>query len=344
MTRQGVPRILLLQLALLAAAALPPGPTAAHHSPAQFDLSQDVTIEGTIREFSWRNPHVYIELDVAGADGQVVTQQIEAGPASNLIPLGFDAESLAVGERVVVQAKPNRRGAGHTVLGWVLNRADGTAIPLHVRAIPETEPSATPASSLAGTWVPQGTGFAELAVAARAWPLTDTGRAVIEATREARNASRSACIPFGPPALMTLPSAVIVERTATEVTFRLDVMDAVRVVHLDQGEHPADLEPSLHGHSIGRFDGDTLVVDTAGYAALPDGYAFDLPSSAAKHIVERFTLSADRRHIDYEAVVEDSEYLAAPVTHRSRWDYRPAQQLSNLPCDPDVAARFIEDD
>ena len=66
------------------------------------------------------------------------------------------------------------------------------------------------------------------------------------------------------------------------------------------------------------------------------------PSTAAKHVVERFTLAPDRKHLDYEAVVEDPEYLAAPVSHRAQWDYRPDQQPSNLPCETDVARRFAE--
>ena len=164
------------------------------------------------------------------------------------------------------------------------------------------------------------------------------------ATQAARDVSRSSCIPFGPPALMNLPSAVFVELSDTAVTFRLDVMDAERVVHLDQANHPAELTPSLHGHSIGHWEGDTLVVDTAGYAAHPDGYSFDLPSSASKHLVERFTLTADRRHLAYEAIVEDPEYLVTPVTHQARWDYRPGQAPSNVPCDPEISGRFTRDD
>jgi hypothetical protein len=319
-------------------------PAVAHHSPAMFDLGQDVFLEGTIMDFSWRNPHVYIELNVTGPNGQVLTRRIEAGPASNFVALGVDGESLKPGERVIVQVKPNRGGASRTALGWLLTKADGTVIPLHVRAIPLREPGAAEASSLAGTWVPQGRAFADLAVSARTWPLTERGRAAIEATRAARDAARSQCVPFGPPALMALPSTVIVELSDSELTFRLDVMDAERIVHLDQTEHPVQLEPSLHGHSVGHWEGDTLVVDTTAYRAHPDGYAFDRPSSASKHVIERFTLAADRKHLNYEAVVEDSEYLAAPVTHFSQWDFRPEQTPSNLPCDPAVAGRFTEDD
>lgn len=315
-------------------------PAAAHHSPAQFDLTRDLILEGTISDVSWRNPHVYFEISVIGPEGQPIVQQIEAGGAANMAALGFRADSVTRGERVVVQVKPNRGGAGRIALGWLLTKADGTAIPLHVRAIPETEPGEAEASSLAGTWVPQATGFASLAAAARAWPLTDAGRAAIDATQAERDASRSACVPFGPPAMMMLPSAVIVEIDADEIRFTTDVMGAERIVHLDQ-EHPATPEPSLLGHSVGRYDDDNaLVVDTIAYRAHPEGYSFDLPSSASKHVIETFTLSADRKHIDYTALVEDPEFLAERVTVRAQWDYRPDQIPSNLPCDTESASRF----
>jgi hypothetical protein len=328
------PNLAILLLAL---------PAAAHHSPVQFDLSRDQILEGTIREYSFRNPHVYFTIDVAGPGGSIVTYQIEAGGASNMTALGFGQDAVSIGEQVVVQVKPNRDPAGRTVLGWLLSKADGTAIPLHVRAMPDTVPGAAEAPSLAGTWVPQGVGFAELAVAARSWPLTETGRATIEATREARDVSRSSCVPFGPPALMVLPSAVMVDLSATKARFRLDVMGAERTVYLDVAEHPSDIEPSLHGHSIGGFEGDTLVVDTIGFSAHPDGYAFDLPSSASKHLVERFTLLPDRKRVEYEAVIEDPEMFSAPVVHRAVWDYRPGQQPSNIPCENEFAGRFTED-
>src|SRR5690554_4625498 len=89
-------------------------PVAAHHSPAQFDLTKDATIEGVIATLSWRNPHVYLDLDVTGANGGSTRQRIEAGPVSNLVALRFDSDSLRVGERVTVQVKPNRNGEGRT--------------------------------------------------------------------------------------------------------------------------------------------------------------------------------------------------------------------------------------
>jgi hypothetical protein len=340
-THRGSPMTLSRTLSAIAVLATWALPVAAHHSPAMFDMTKEVVIEGVVTEISWGNPHVYFGVEVAGPDGRPRVQQVEAGPASNLVTAGMRADSLRPGDRIVLRAKPNRTNPAGAVLGWLLTKSDGVTIPLHVRAVAPTTPGSAVATSIAGTWVPQGTGFSSLAASARDWPLTEAGRAAVAATRDARIAARSECVPYGPPALMSLPSTTVVEVGATTVTFKLDAIGGARVVHLDQASHPKGLEPSVQGHSIGHWDGNTLVVDTVGYAAHPEGYAFDLPSSAAKHVVERFTLNADRKHLDYEAVVDDAEYLASPVTHRGQWDYRPDQQPSGLPCDRGTAHRFV---
>lgn len=328
----------------LAVAWLVALPAGAHHSVAMYDMSREFVLDGTVVDLQWRNPHVYIGIEIVGPDGRPQVRLIEAGPASNLVTVGMKSETIRPGDRILVRAKPNRSDTNRVALGFLLTTADGTAIPLHVLAMTPTIPGAAEAASIAGTWVPQGIGFGSLALGSRDWPLTPKGRLAIEETREARLEARSECIPYGPPAMMALPSTAIVEVEATEVRFKLDVMDVERVVHLDQNTHPADLEPSLLGHSIGVWEGETLVVDTVAFAAHPEGYAFDLPSSAAKHIIERFTLSADRKHIDYEAIVEDSEYLAEPISHHSQWDYRPGQTSPGLPCDREVARRFATDE
>src|SRR5690606_23327198 len=71
----------------------------------------------------------------------------------------------------------------------------------------------------------------------------------------------------------------------------------------------ADIEPSVTGHSIGRWEGDVLVVDTVGFA--PGILSADarVPHSAELHVVERFTLSADGRAITREYVAEDPLYF-----------------------------------
>jgi hypothetical protein len=89
-----------------------------------------------------------------------------------------------------------------------------------------------------------------------------------------------------------------------EIRMLYGTMGIERTIHLDQSEHPADIEPSVAGHSIGRWDNEVLVVDTIGF--LPGILNADgrVPHSGELHVIERFSLdpatSALRR--EYTAV------------------------------------------
>ena len=84
-----------------------------------------------------------------------------------------------------------------------------------------------------------------------------------------------------------------------------------RTVHLDQAEHPANVEPSITGHSIGRFESDVLLVDTVGFE--PGVLSADTRTmhSAGLHVVERFWLddSSGRLALRREYVAEDPAYF-----------------------------------
>jgi hypothetical protein len=64
--------------------------------------------------------------------------------------------------------------------------------------------------------------------------------------------------------------------TADEVVFTLDWMNVRRRVALNRSAHPAKLTPSVLGDSIGHWDAGTLVVDTVGFAATPEGLGFEV--------------------------------------------------------------------
>jgi hypothetical protein len=83
-----------------------------------------------------------------------------------------------------------------------------------------------------------------------------------------------------------------------------------RRVHIGMKKHPANLEPSYAGHSIGNWDGDTLVVDTIGFAA--GVLSPPTRNSEQMHIVERFSLDTKKMALKREYTVTDPVYLAAP--------------------------------
>ena len=99
--------------ALLAACALGAASlAAAHHSPAMFDMTTTVVIEGTVKKVVWGNPHTYMEIETVDAAGQPMVQNVEAGPTAVLFTGGMTTASLRAGERVTLRAAPHRRGPG----------------------------------------------------------------------------------------------------------------------------------------------------------------------------------------------------------------------------------------
>jgi hypothetical protein len=83
-----------------------------------------------------------------------------------------------------------------------------------------------------------------------------------------------------------------------------------RRIHMGMDKHPENIEPSYAGHSIGHWEGDTLVVDTVGFAA--GVLSPPTRNSEQMHIVERFTLDTDKMALKREYSVTDPVYLAEP--------------------------------
>jgi hypothetical protein len=105
-----------------------------------------------------------------------------------------------------------------------------------------------------------------------------------------------------------------IAQSETEIRMLYGSMGIERTIHLDQREHPANVAPSLAGHSIGRWDGDVLVVDTVGFA--PGILSADgrLPHSGAMHVVERFTFDPAKLALKRDYVAEDPTYFTGQFT------------------------------
>jgi len=128
------------------------------------------------------------------------------------------------------------------------------------------------------------------------------------------------------PRLACKPTSVIFDWTFDWPINRITqtTVNGEKVIDIDYGlysftrrihmadKHPATITPSNTGHSIGRWEGDTLVVDTIGFA--PGVLAPPTRNSDKLHIVERFTLDKSNTAIRREYTAEDPVYLAAPYS------------------------------
>jgi hypothetical protein len=98
------------------------------------------------------------------------------------------------------------------------------------------------------------------------------------------------------------------------ITLLYGSMNLERTIHLDVAEHPKDVTPTRAGHSIGRWEGDVLVVETIGFE--PGILSADarIPHSNQLRVTERFTLDAEKGAITRSYVAEDPLYLQKPFS------------------------------
>ena len=91
-----------------------------------------------------------------------------------------------------------------------------------------------------------------------------------------------------------------------------EAMDVTRTIHMNLREHPADIEPSILGHSIGRFEDGSLVIDSANFAA---GVIFgpDLHTQNMT-MTERLTVNPDSGALEVAWTIRDEAYFSAPLT------------------------------
>ncbi len=97
----------------------------AHHSPANYDVSQVIQVTGTVTEYHFANPHSWIYMTAIGEDGEPQTWSLESGSTGQLVRRGWETDSLKPGDQISVYIKPLRSGAYGGLLGIVV-LSDGT--------------------------------------------------------------------------------------------------------------------------------------------------------------------------------------------------------------------------
>jgi hypothetical protein len=342
-----------LVFALLLTSVVAP-PAAAHHSAARFILAQSVTVNGVVTRYEWANPHVYIFVVETDAAGEAVEWEIEGQPPAMMRRIGWSSETLAVGDAVRLTGAPARNSSAKRLLLTSMHKAEAALYDAQkLRAAmsgdgpsAEAAANAPTAGGLDGVWVTL-VNFdlvSSFARPAARFQLTEAGAASVAAFDEATMSPAVDCIPMPAPSATIVPDVKRISVAHGSIRIAGEFDGGERVIHVVDGggkPHSATPQPSVQGHSIGHWEGKTLVVETNAFAPHALGHGLGLKSGPAKRLVERLTLDDDGTGLAYEFELTDPAVLAAPVTGKLRWVYRPDLTFMPEPCDRENARRFL---
>jgi hypothetical protein len=139
------------------------------------------------------------------------------------------------------------------------------------------------------------------------------------------------CLPLGYTRSINSPMPMEIEQKPGRIVFLYEMNNTFHVVFTDGRGHPKDLEPTWNGHSIGRWEGDTLVVDTIGFNDKTRVDTEGHPHTTALHVVERFRRT-DLGHISYEITIEDPGAYTKPWKNTRVFTLRPDWELMEYNC------------
>ena len=330
--------VLGLALALGTAAS-----SQAHHSQSQFNLDPAVieTISGTVTQYVFKNPHAYLMLETTEADGSTAHWELEASSTPNLVRRGWRTDSVQVGDELTIDIHPAKIPGQHIARIAMIYLPDGNTLAVRGEGgIPRIADESARAASLAGRWLGRW-GLLQVQIDLDQWPLTPEGREA-QASFDILQNPQIDCVPVASPTFMLYSNIFDVTIVDDFIRVQGEWLDVERIIYLDGRSHPPADELSLQGHSVGHWEGETLVVDTTNYEPHGVGNAFQIPSGVRKHLVERLTLSEDGKRVEYAFELEDPEYLTEAVIGTTTWDYRPDLEPHRIECDPVNARRFLE--
>lgn len=204
--------------------------------------------------------------------------------------------------------------------------------------------TAVSTSDLSGIWAnraPRGVGWYNYALAGPDVPMTPWAEARFKDSRpsfgphnfEDSNDPAYACMPPGP---LRVYAFVGAEMQIVQIPGRVLILFGrdVRQIYTDGREHPKELRPTWMGHSIGRWEAETFVVDTVGISDRNWIDRMGHTHSDQLHVVERFR-RADASTLDLSLTIDDAKAFTKTWTAERTFRLRPPSDR--------VEERFCED-
>jgi hypothetical protein len=329
------------------------GTAGAHHSvTANFDTGREVEIRGTVVDFNYVSPHASMVVDgIAYENGAALSEEIErweieSSAIKSLRARGIEADTFKPGDAIVVRGAAHRRGLQRANSSTFL-AGDGSVLPLTApsRPGPARAPEAEGVERVAGRWQPpfQPTGPRS------PLPLNEAGLAAWSAYDQTESPANT-CEPMSIPVVFNAPGYFVDIRFGDgAVVIRNEAYDVHRTVPLGDEYAPADPNGQW-GKVRGRIEGNTLIVESRDYppsqwglgaATQINGGGADVPASAEKTVVERFSAGEDGLELRYEYALFDPIYMSRE--HAARVALRRVADdalWSDYDCNVAAAAQF----
>ena len=233
--------------------------------------------------------------------------------------------------------------AAAVILGWAPVRAAGQEPPSRL-ALGEggvqNKPGPTGPTprtrdgqpDLSGVWGPERNFIYNITAALKpgeTLPI-ESWAAELTKKRVSKDDPEANCLPTGVPRVAPYPWKIV--QTPTLIAFLFEGnIHSYRQIFMDGRKHPDDPDPTWYGHSIGRWEGQTLVVDTVGFN---DKFWFDYvghPHTEMLHTIERYTRT-DLGNMQIEVTIDDPGTYTKPFTTIGRARLMPNTDLLEYIC------------
>jgi hypothetical protein len=146
------------------------------------------------------------------------------------------------------------------------------------------------------------------------------------------------CWPAGLPVIMTRVWPIAMMQYPTAIYMVSEFMNSLRIVYMDGRPHsdPDIVVPSFNGESIGRWEGDTLVIDTKYFVGHHHWIDSGIPASTDLHIVERIKMINDGKTLEIEYTLSDPKSWVGEWKMTKKWNRQDDRDIAEVSCLPDL--------
>ncbi len=329
--------------------ALPSGASGHHSFAPHFDASRPVVISGVVSEYEQRNPHAYLHVTAVDENGHSREYVCESHGVTQLARNGITAEMLTPGTEVTLTGSQARRDPYMCFFDTV-ELADGEVFNVNgprgagPTVARRSAPAESQRSDIYGTWMLVPANRSTSGPQPMLNFLTEAGRAAVERYDPFVDDPTFRCDPVAVRRVWFAPGTPLsIARHGDRIVIRHEWMDVERIVYLDRDDHPPDAPRTSLGHSIGHFEGDTLVIETASYAEgvlrqyveMPGQPTRGLPHSAQLRTVERLRFDSASNRLQLTIEHEDPEYFTRSFDPASA-EYAPSElEIQPFGCQPE---------